>query len=623
MAFVKYLEDNVHQPYATYYIRYRDLCSAIPRKGMRLDADSGSAPENGSFLEKYENNFATVFDFIRCKYGDIEAVLGYIEEKINNKRASAQGELQKLLAEMRCFAEFIRVNTEGFLKVIKKYHRRTGTRLPTEYRRRVDTEMGKIDGLNKLIYATSRLKLKTMKIREKAEDGTSFVRKTNKYWVHSENLAALKAKIVENLPVYVFNSGTRGGTPYCGWDYTTHDTCVSSVYFDNVWFELYHGRLKKLQGAEAIRIRWYGVQVPDIVFVERKRHEESWTGEKSKKLRFKIYEKDVINFINGNDVWPGVKELNGNRVKRLYREIQSVIINKNLRPMVRTFYKRNAFQLPNDSSVRISLDTNLTMIRECSGDEFQENKFPLGQWRRPDVYCDWPFADVQEDDVVRFPHAVLEIKTQGVDESKPEWIEKLLASSLVEHVHKFSKYMHGCASFFSSITTIPYWLPQVKTDIRKDPYHSRGHVWAIIDNRLVGVPGESEATTSENLNPIFNHGKKIAMPVRIEPKIHLANERTFLKWIKFGIFLGGVGTTMTSIGDSDAWLCGCILIIVAVVFSFYALYLWYWRNTKIYLHDLRPYDDRYGPILLISVYIVAMMIIVFFKFTLDFDEVME
>lgn len=109
--------------------------------------------------------------------------------------------------------------------------------------------------------------------------------------------------------------------------------------------------------------------------------------------------------------------------------------------------------------------------------------------------------------------------------------------------------------------------------------------------------------------------QKIAMPGRVEPKIHLANERTFLKWIKFAIFLGGVGTTMISIGDGDAWLCGSILALVAVVFSLYALNLWYWRSQRIYTYDANPYDDRYGPTVLIIMYIIAMIIIVFFKFT--------
>ena len=36
------------------------------------------------------------------------------------------------------------------------------------------------------------------------------------------------------------------------------DIAITSVYFDNEDLELYLGRLEKTEGAEAIRLRWYG-----------------------------------------------------------------------------------------------------------------------------------------------------------------------------------------------------------------------------------------------------------------------------------------------------------------------------------------------------------------------------
>ena len=50
---------------------------------------------------------------------------------------------------------------------------------------------------------------------------------------------------------------------------------------DNSQLELYHGRLDKTPGAIAIRLRWYGTGEPTTVFVERKTHRDSWTGEVS------------------------------------------------------------------------------------------------------------------------------------------------------------------------------------------------------------------------------------------------------------------------------------------------------------------------------------------------------
>ena len=35
-------------------------------------------------------------------------------------------------------------------------------------------------------------------------------------------------------------------------------SAITSIYFDNEELELYLGRLEKTEGAEAIRLRWYG-----------------------------------------------------------------------------------------------------------------------------------------------------------------------------------------------------------------------------------------------------------------------------------------------------------------------------------------------------------------------------
>ena len=63
---------------------------------------------------------------------------------------------------------------------------------------------------------------------------------------------------------------------------------VFVIQVDNDQLELYHGRLDKLPGAIALRLRWYGPNDPKLVFVERKTHNEKWTGEASVKERFTV-----------------------------------------------------------------------------------------------------------------------------------------------------------------------------------------------------------------------------------------------------------------------------------------------------------------------------------------------
>ncbi|KAG2359087.1 VTC domain-containing protein [Suillus spraguei] len=68
---------------------------------------------------------------------------------------------------------------------------------------------------------------------------------------------------------------------------------------------------------------------------------------------------------------------------QLASEVQYRILTKQLHPVMRTFYNRTAFQLPGDPRVRISLDTELTMVRE---DNWDEQTHIGHNWRRLKQY---------------------------------------------------------------------------------------------------------------------------------------------------------------------------------------------------------------------------------------------
>ena len=60
-----------------------------------------------------------------------------------------------------------------------------------------------------------------------------------------------------------------------------------------------HGRLDKTPGAIALRLRWYGPGDPKLVFVERKTHNDKWTGEVSVKERFTVDAGEVPQVLTG------------------------------------------------------------------------------------------------------------------------------------------------------------------------------------------------------------------------------------------------------------------------------------------------------------------------------------
>lgn len=256
-------------------------------------------------------------------------------------------------------------------------------------------------------------------------------------------------------------------------EFDPKDTCVSSIYYDNpdTW-ELYMGRLKKTEGAQAIRLRWYGSTESEEIFPERKTHREDWTGETSVKERVPIVKEKYVNAYMQNKV--SVEKLFEKKVAEgkvnekqlaLARGLQERVIKDKMVPVCRTFCNRTAFQLPADQRVRISLDTELTMVREDNLDGRQRSG---DNWRRTDIGVDWPFPQLPAEDVERFPYAILEIKLACQPDQIPQWVRDLATSHLVESVPKFSKFLHGVATLFpDKIKVLPFWMPQMGTDIRK------------------------------------------------------------------------------------------------------------------------------------------------------------
>ena len=267
-------------------------------------------------------------------------------------------------------------------------------------------------------------------------------------------------------------------------EFEIKDSAISSIYYDNpeTW-ELYTGRLKKTEGAEAIRLRWYGGMETETIFVERKTHREDWTGEKSVKARFSLKEKNMNAFLSGRMTVESIFEKARKEGKKsekeiadleqLAREIQYRVITRRLVPVTRSFYNRTAFQLPGDARVRISLDTELTMTRE---DNLDGKQRAGKNWRRMDIGIDYPFSQLPSEDVERFPYAVLEVKLQTqAGQDPPEWVRELISSHIVEAVPKFSKFIHGTATMFPTrINLLPFWMPQMDVDIRKPVTHRFG-----------------------------------------------------------------------------------------------------------------------------------------------------
>eukprot|EP01054_Gregarina_sp_Poly1_P006224 Gregarina_sp_Poly_1__6223@NODE_32_length_19284_cov_132_623615_g29_i0_p4_GENE_NODE_32_length_19284_cov_132_623615_g29_i0NODE_32_length_19284_cov_132_623615_g29_i0_p4_ORF_typecomplete_len619_score94_87VTC/PF09359_10/1_2e03VTC/PF09359_10/1_5e78SPX/PF03105_19/4_9e05ComC/PF03047_14/3_8ComC/PF03047_14/35_NODE_32_length_19284_cov_132_623615_g29_i01430616162 len=326
---------------------------------------------------------------------------------------------------------------------------------------------------------------KTIKLGENSEawkPPESFIRNTTKYWIRPNQVAAAKAFIVRFVPYLVFGFSSKDleflVNPLELSSSKRHDETevkegqlVSSVYLDSEGGYSYYNRLGRFEGAELTRCRWYGENDGNPykeVFVERKTHHESWSGDCSAKERFSLPQKRVFDFLKGKvniDQWAahlaqsrGVSQTDKKiaNLLRLGNDISAVISKYKLQPMVRTSYLRSAFQASDNNDVRFSLDVNLCMV-----DEFQPNFHPEPPW------CRTAEEILGKDQVVRFPFAVLEVKLQC---EQPAWVSQLLHESQAMMVYKFSKFQHGMAFLHRDKIGhygLPHWVPD---------FENRGYV---------------------------------------------------------------------------------------------------------------------------------------------------
>ncbi|KAJ1917236.1 hypothetical protein H4219_003320 [Mycoemilia scoparia] len=102
--------------------------------------------------------------------------------------------------------------------------------------------------------------------------------------------------------------------------------------------------------------------------------------------------------------------------------------------------------------------------------------------------------------------------------------------------------------------------------------------------------------------------KRIIVPVRVEPKVFFANERTFLSWLNFSIMLGSLALGLLNFGNATSRISGIVFTAIAMGIMIYALVLFQKRAERIRQRDSRPYDDRRGPTMLVCVLLTAIML---------------
>jgi len=117
-----------------------------------------------------------------------------------------------------------------------------------------------------------------------------------------------------------------------------------------------------------------------------------------------------------------------------------------------------------------------------------------------------------------------------------------------------------------------------------------------------------------------------AAPVKIDPKVFFANERTFLAWTHVAVLLAGASVAIAALTDSGNQddmrvpnqLYGVMLLPVAIAFILYAMTQYSRRASLIRRKAPGPYADIVGP----TVLTVVLMLSIVTQFSLKLYTLM-
>ena len=507
MRFGKTLSTSVYPPWRDKYLDYDRI-----KKLLREDETSPQGRGGGEsvWTEKDEENFVHELVTVQlekvhqhqtdtanalkertssCEQ-NLERTTDGSEADQDGKKRVAQNTLRELDAiskEITELRKFSRVNYTGFLKAAKKHDRRRGQKYrvrPLLQVRLAQTPFNSED-YEPLLYRLSTMYTWARQVLEgedaERKESSASVRpqdtyKAYKFWVHQDNLLEVKTFILRRLPVLVYNPQSIKIV-----DSSQKDPTITSIYFDNDKFELYQAKVDKADNAGSLRLRWSGqlADKPEILLEKKVVSEEKGSSD----IRLSMKQKYVEPFLRGRyklekqieklEKRVGAESEQVQSLKSNVEEIQNFIKDKGLEPAMRAVYTRTAFQIPGDDRIRVSLDTDLAMIREDALDTDRPCRDP-DDWHRSDIdnnQMEFPFSSIKKGEIDRFEHAILEIKVRDTKYTRNNaWLADLMSSHLVKEAPSFSKFVHGVAGLFEDyVNSFPFWLSDLEIDIRRDP----------------------------------------------------------------------------------------------------------------------------------------------------------
>ncbi|KAG6045237.1 hypothetical protein E4U39_002578 [Claviceps sp. Clav50 group G5] len=747
MRFGKTLRQATYAPWKGKYIDYAKLKSLLHEDKFDDDSVPWTEDDENRFCEEIFNvQLEKVARFQQEQVDSLKRRADVVFEKLkefapaegsSTKDATARGdadvaklralekELDDITNGVRELKKYSSINYTGFLKIVKKHDRKRGDRYKVRpmmqlslAQRPFNSEQGYSPLLNKLsiMYFAIRQQLEIeaapLDLDNEGETQNGERYTAHKFWVHLDNLLEVKTLILRRLPNLVYSD--QASKEVDG----SHSPAVTSLYFDSKQFDLYSEKVARQPETASLRLRWYGqLNTRPEIFVEQKASDSQGV---SQTHRFTIKDKWVKPFIDGEYGMEksmqkmerqGQPEDKINDFKETVAKIQDFVKQKKLSPVLRANYVRTAFQKPLDDRVRIAIDTDLAFIREDTLDPERPCRNPK-DWHREDIdnsSMTYPFRNINQSEVSKFPYAVLDIKLkEDGNRKRPAWIEDLMTSHLLHPTPRFSKFVHGVASLFEDhVNNLPFWLSDLETDIRKDPQQAfeqeeqrraqraddvqavgsligtvpssykaaqsspitksyladrmsadaKASLSASMRRKSGAIPGEEEEGESSNapqddslaertrrggygtLSSVLpglslskyaraKRARKAQLlpegvveptqwiknmgELKVEPKVWLANERTFLKWQHIAILQGTIAMALYSAAGKSlaAEIMGMVYVLIAAFAGLWGYYMLNVRRGMILERSGKDFDHMLGP-MVISVALMAALVMNF------------
>lgn len=751
MRFGKTLRESIYPPWKDKYVDYGKLKSLL-REDKRDDETVWTEEDESRFCDEIFNvQLEKVAQFQQERFDNLKQRVEAAFEKLKevappaepNAEAEGSGsksdadreatatklkeieaELDEITNEVKALKKYSSINYTSFLKIVKKHDRKRGDRYKVRpmmqlslAQRPFNSEQGYSPLLNKLsvMYFAIRQQLEEgdqvpLEFDASAETHNGERYTAHKFWVHPDNLLEVKTLILRRLPALVYSEQSAKELD------ASDSPSITSLYFDNPKFEVYSEKVEQQSEVTSLRLRWYGqLSSKPEIFVEQKSADA--TG-KSEEHKFTIKDKYIRQFLDGQYTAEKAiqkMERQGESLEQIeafrstVARVQEFQQKRKLAPVLRANYVRTAFQKPADDRVRISIDTDLAFIREDTLDKSRPCRDPH-EWHRTDIdnsNMKYPFPNINQSEVSKFPYAVLEIKLkEDGTRKRPTWIEDLMGSHLVHPSPRFSKFVHGVASLFDDyVNNLPFWLGDLETDIRKDPQKAfeeeeqrraqRADDAMAVGSLIGTVPSSYKAAQSSPVGKSYlaermaadataylsrslrqrpqgrdgaqeeegqgsssqaqpsgygtlssvlpglslskyaraKRAQKARLPegvveptqwiknkgeLKVEPKVWLANERTFLKWQSIAILQGTLALALYSAAGDNAiaqWI-GIAYIAIAAFAGIWGYSIHQVRRSMIVERSGKDFDNMIGPIIIS----VAMMIALIVNLVLQYQK---